>query len=51
MNRRPKTASKRKEQANEPPQITPEDEKTIKELQKLIFKQEQLLRGTNLEFK
>ena len=44
--RRPKSSTRdgKNEQTNVP-LITPEDEKIIKELQRLIFRQEQLLRG------
>ncbi|CAF0761376.1 unnamed protein product [Brachionus calyciflorus] len=41
--RRPKTGSKKNVEKT-PTKLSPEDEKTINELQKLIFKQEQLLR-------
>lgn len=46
MNRRPKSSGRGgKNEPQNGPVLTQEDEKIIKELQRLIFRQEQLLRG------
>jgi hypothetical protein len=46
MSSRPKS-SRKKAQENQQIVLSPQDEKLIKELQRLIAKQEQLLRGKN----